>query len=167
VSKNKQLIVDKRFKLPRVIKRSTVDMLAGNPNLLLNAFNPDLPAFVSYLGSTVEDGQLSARFKTLYPIEIYGPLDIQVDLTGDPATVDILIEIKGGNRSRDRACRNIQQLNLNLKFYQEEPIMAVMLSYIRGYSPSMSMLHKRAIQILKRQAKPICEAAWSESSIAV
>jgi hypothetical protein len=28
------------------------------------------------------------------------------------------------------------------------------------------MLHKRAIQILKRQAKPICEAAWRESSTA-
>jgi hypothetical protein len=166
VSKKQRLIVDQIFKIPRVIKRSAVEILAGNPSRLLNAFDPDLPAFLSYLGSTVEDGRLSARFKTLYPIEIYGPLDIQVDLTGDPATVDILLEVKGGNRSRERARRNIQQLNLNLKFFQEEPMISVMLSYIRGYSPSMSMLHKRAIQILKRQAKPICEAAWSESSIA-
>jgi len=166
VSKKQRLIVDKKFKIPRVIKRSAVEILAGNPSRLLNAFDPDLPAFLSYLGSTVEDGRLSARFKTLYPIEIYGPLNIQVDLTGDPATVDILLEVKGGNRSRERARRNIQQLNLNLKFFQEEPMISVMLSYIRGYSPSMSMLHKRAIQILKRQAKPICEAAWSESSIA-
>jgi len=166
VSKKQRLIVDKKFKIPRVIKRSAVEILAGNPSRLLNAFDPDLPAFLRYLGSTVEDGRLSARFKTLYPIEIYGPLNIQVDLTGDPATVDILLEVKGGNRSRERARRNIQQLNLNLKFFQEEPMISVMLSYIRGYSPSMSMLHKRAIQILKRQAKPICEAAWSESSIA-
>ncbi len=166
MSKKQRLIVDKKFKIPRVIKRSAVEILAGNPSRLLNAFDPDLPAFLSYLGSTVEDGRLSARFKTLYPIEIYGPLNIQVDLTGDPATVDILLEVKGGNRSRERARRNIQQLNLNLKFFQEEPMISVMLSYIRGYSPSMSMLHKRAIQILKRQAKPICEAAWSESSIA-
>lgn len=166
MSKNQRLIVDKKFKLPRVIERSAVEILAGNPSRLLNAFDPDLPAFVTYLGSTIEDGQLSARFKTLYPIEIYGPLNIQVDLADDPATVDILIEIKGGNRSRERARRNIQQLNLNLKFFQEEPMISVMLSYIRGYSPSMSMLHKRAIQILKRQAKPICEAAWRESSIA-
>jgi len=166
VSKKQRLIVDKKFKIPRVIKRSAVEILAGNPSRLLNAFDPDLPAFLSYLGSTVEDGRLSARFKTIYPIEIYGPLNIQVDLTGDPATVDILLEVKGGNRSRERARRNIQQLNLNLKFFQEEPMISVMLSYIRGYSPSMSMLHKRAIQILKRQAKPICEAAWSESSIA-
>ena len=167
MSKKQRLIVDKKFKIPRVIKRSAVEILAGNPSRLLNAFEPDLPAFLSYLGGTVEDGRLSARFKTLYPIEIYGPLNIQVDLTGDPATVDILLEVKGGNRSRERARRNIQQLNLNLKFFQEEPMISVMLSYIRGYSPSMSMLHKRAIQILKRQAKPICEAAWSESSIAV
>ncbi len=166
MSKKQRLIVDKKFKLPHVIERSAVEILAGNPSLLLNAFDPDLPAFVTYLGSTVEDGQLSARFKTLYPIEIYGPLNIQLDLTGNPATVDILIEIKGGNRSRERARRNIQQLNLNLKFFQEEPMISVMLSYIRGYSPSMSMLHKRAIQILKRQAKPICEAAWRESSTA-
>ncbi len=166
MSKKQRLIVDKKFKLPHVIERSAVEILAGNPSLLLNAFDPDLPAFVTYLGSTIEDGQLSARFKTLYPIEIYGPLNIQLDLTGDPATVDILIEVKGGNRSRERARRNIQQLNLNLKFFQEEPVMAVRLSYVRGYSPSMSMLHKRAIQILKRQAKPICEAAWRESSIA-
>ncbi|NBT28725.1 MAG: hypothetical protein EBT18_04430 [Gammaproteobacteria bacterium] len=166
MSKKQRLIVDKKFKIPRVIKRSAVEILAGNPSRLLNAFEPDLPAFLSYLGGTVEDGRLSARFKTLYPIEIYGPLNIQVDLTGDPATVDILLEVKGGNRSRERARRNIQQLNLNLKFFQEEPMISVMLSYIRGYSPSMSMLHKRAIQILKRQAKPICEAAWSESSIA-